>query len=138
MYPNTSITGHNSMYLYEKTVEECKDTCLTATNFLCVSFEHHPGGRICQFNTGNRWTLPYYFANYEGWNYYQRTCNAGIHFFSHSLRKHAYIVLTPLNPHFYIVKLGSVGVYIIFFLFLRKKKQQRLGVFIRTASARRF
>ena len=25
-------------------------------------------------------------------------------------RKHAYIILTPLKPHFYIVKLGFTGV----------------------------
>ena len=31
-------------------------------------------------------------------------------------RKHAYIILTPLNPHFYIVKLGFAGVYIIFLI----------------------
>ena len=29
-------------------------------------------------------------------------------------RKHAYIILTPLKPHFYIVKLGFTGVYISF------------------------
>ena len=28
-------------------------------------------------------------------------------------RKHAYVTLTPLNPFFYIVKLGFSGVYII-------------------------
>ena len=31
-------------------------------------------------------------------------------------RKHAYIMLTPLKPHFYIVKLGFTGVYIIFLI----------------------
>ena len=31
-------------------------------------------------------------------------------------RKHAYIILTPLNPTFYIVKLGFTGVYIIFLI----------------------
>ena len=31
-------------------------------------------------------------------------------------RKHAYIMLTPLNPTFYIVKLGFTGVYIIFLI----------------------
>ena len=31
-------------------------------------------------------------------------------------RKHAYIILTPLNPTFYIVKLGFIGVYIIFLI----------------------
>ena len=33
-----------------------------------------------------------------------------------SLRKHTYIILTPLEPHFYIVKLGFTGVYIIFLI----------------------
>ena len=30
--------------------------------------------------------------------------------------KHAYIMLTPLKPHFYILKLGFTGVYIIFLI----------------------
>ena len=32
-----------------------------------------------------------------------------------SSRKHAYIILAPLKPHFYIVKLVFTGVCIIFF-----------------------
>ena len=38
----------------------------------------------------------------------------------------------PLQPHFYIVKLGFTGVYIIFLISAQK---HRLWVFIRTASA---
>ena len=41
----------------------------------------------------------------------------------------------PLKPHFYIVKLGFAGVYIIFSYFCSK---HRLLVLVRTASARRF
>ena len=37
--------------------------------------------------------------------------------YSVSSRKHAYIILTPLKSHFYIVKLGFTGVYIIFLMF---------------------
>ena len=36
-----------------------------------------------------------------------------------SSRKHGYIVLTPLKPHFFIVKLGFTG-YTLFFTFLPK------------------
>ena len=36
-----------------------------------------------------------------------------------SSRKHAYNMLTPLNPHFYVVKLWFQG-YALFFLFLLK------------------
>ena len=36
---------------------------------------------------------------------------------SPSSQKHAYIILTlPLKPHFYIVKQGITGVYIIFLI----------------------
>ena len=35
-------------------------------------------------------------------------------------RKHTYIILTPINPHFYIVKLGFTGVYIIFLISAQK------------------
>ena len=40
----------------------------------------------------------------------------------------------PLKPHFYIVKLGFTGVYIIFLNFARK---HRLWVLVRTASLSR-
>ena len=50
-------------------------------------------------------------------------------------RKHAYIILTPLDPHFYIVKPGFTRVYIIFLISARK---HRLWVLVRTASARQF
>ena len=41
--------------------------------------------------------------------------------------------LDPLKPHFYIVKLGFTGVYIIFLISAQK---HRLWVLVRTASAR--
>ena len=41
----------------------------------------------------------------------------------------------PLKPHFYIVKLGFTGVYIIFLISAQK---HRLWVLVRTALARRF
>ena len=37
----------------------------------------------------------------------------------HTSGKHAYIILTPLKPHFYIAKLGFTGVYIIFLILLK-------------------
>ena len=37
-------------------------------------------------------------------------------------RKHAYIILTPLNPTFIIVKLGFTGVYIIFLISAQKHR----------------
>ena len=48
---------------------------------------------------------------------YKRHMPAGSYCFTS--RKHAYIVLTPLS-HFYIVTLGFIGVYTLFFLFLLK------------------
>ena len=52
-------------------------------------------------------------------------------------RRHAYVSLTPLKPHFYmyIVKLGFTGVNIIFLISAQK---HRLWVLVRTASPRRF
>ena len=41
----------------------------------------------------------------------------------------------PLKPHFYIVKLGFGGVYIIFLITAQK---HRLRVLVRTASLRQF
>ena len=41
----------------------------------------------------------------------------------------------PLKPHFYTVKLGFTGVYVIFLISAQK---HRLWVLVRTASARRF
>ena len=41
----------------------------------------------------------------------------------------------PLKPHFYIVKLGFTGVYIISLIYVQNR---RLWVLVRTASSRRF
>ena len=41
----------------------------------------------------------------------------------------------PLKPHFYLVKLGFTGVYIIYLISAQK---HRLWVLVRTASTRRF
>ena len=43
-------------------------------------------------------------------------CELACYFFCLSSRKHTCIVLTPLNPTFFIVKLGFTGVYIIFLI----------------------
>ena len=37
-------------------------------------------------------------------------------------QKHTYIILTPRKPHFYIVKLGYIGVYIIFLISAQKHR----------------
>ena len=37
-----------------------------------------------------------------------------------SSRKHAYTIFDPFQPHFYIVKLGFTGVYIIFLISVQK------------------
>ena len=52
---------------------------------------------------------------------------------SHTSQKEAYIILTPLKPHFYIVKLGYTGVYINFLISAQK---HRLLVLVRTALPR--
>ena len=43
--------------------------------------------------------------------------------------------IDPLKPHFYIVKLGFTGVYIIFLISAQK---HRLWILVRTASPRWF
>ena len=54
------------------------------------------------------------------WYCCERTLNAFR--IKQSARKHAYIMLTHLNP-FYIVKLGLTGVYIIFLISSKKRKR---------------
>ena len=66
------------------------------------------------------------FQNVVCWKFYLG-CKA-------SSRKRAYIILTPLNPTFYIVKLEFRGVYIIFLILLKTW----IAVLVRTASPRRF
>ena len=56
--------------------------------------------------------------------------------FRHTITKTYLYNFEPFKPHFYIVKLGSSGVDIIFFYFCIKKN--RLWVLVRTASPRRF
>ena len=66
----------------------------------------------------------------------QISCSAEL-----SMKKVLYIKKTclynfdPLKPHFYIVKLGFTGVYIIFVISAQK---HRLQVLVRTALNRRF
>ena len=57
-----------------------------------------------------------------------------------SRRKHAYIILIPLKPHFYTVKVGFTGVYINFLISAQNIDcgTCRLWVLVRTASSRRF
>ena len=43
--------------------------------------------------------------------------------------------IDPLKPHFYMVKLGFTGVYIIFLI---SAKKHRLWVLVKTASLRQF
>ena len=55
--------------------------------------------------------------------------------FKHSITKTCLYNFDPLEPHFYTVKLGFTGVYIIFLISAQK---HRLWVPVRTASPRRF
>ena len=57
------------------------------------------------------------------------------HTVCHSPRKHAFKIFDPLKPHFYIVKLGFTGIYIICIISAQK---HRLWALVRTASPRRF
>ena len=50
---------------------------------------------------------------------------------SNNITKICLYTFDPLKPHFYIVKLGFTGVYIIFLIFARK---HRMWVFVRIAS----
>ena len=62
-------------------------------------------------------------------------------YLKHGIAKCAYITKTclydtgPLKPHFYIVKLGYTGVYVIFLISASK---HIMWVLVRTASSRRF
>ena len=51
------------------------------------------------------------------------------------IRKTCLYNFDPLKPHFYIVKLGFTGVYIIFLI---SDQKHRLWVLVITASVRRF
>ena len=54
---------------------------------------------------------------------------------AHTITKTCLYNFDPLKPHFYIVKLGFTGVYIIFLISAQK---HRLWVLVRTAPPRRF
>ena len=44
------------------------------------------------------------------------------HLHMYNITKHAYIMLTPLNHHFYIVKLWFTGVHIIVLISFEKNR----------------
>ena len=52
-----------------------------------------------------------------------------------NIRKTYLYNFDPLKPHFYTIKLGFTGVYIIF---LNSSPKHRVWVLVRTASQRRF
>ena len=56
-------------------------------------------------------------------------------FFFSPITKTCLYNFDPLQPHFYIVKLGFIGVYIFFNIPAQK---HRLWLLVRTASARQF
>ena len=58
-----------------------------------------------------------------------------VQLFDHHITKTRLYIIDPLKPHFYIVKMGFTGVYIIF---LSSAQKHRLWVLVRTASPRRF
>ena len=53
-------------------------------------------------------------------------------------RKKCLYKFDPIKPHFYIVKLGFIGVYIFFLISAQKLRLWVLIRQVRTASARRF
>ena len=68
---------------------------------------------------------PYFLGKLKSFKMWSADCLPSILSINHlstttregpSSRKHAYIILTPLKPHFYIVKLGFTGVFIIFLI----------------------
>ena len=77
----------------------------------------------------------FFFFFFFFWALKSRTVYLNVHPAILTSRKRAYIILTPLNPTFYIVKLEFTGVYIIFLISAQKLI---LWVLVRTASPRRF
>ena len=61
--------------------------------------------------------------------------NASVIKYSDIITKTYLYKFDPFKPHFYIVKLGFTGVYIIFLI---SAQNHRLWVLVRTASPRRF
>ena len=51
---------------------------------------------------------------------YENIVFVSVNNLSYTSRKHAYIIFSPLKLHFYIVKLGFTGVYIIFLISAQK------------------
>ena len=64
-----------------------------------------------------------------------RNKNEKIAFIANTITKSRLYNFYPNKPHYYIVKLGFTGVFIIFSYFAKK---HRLWVLVRTASPRRF
>ena len=80
----------------------------------------------------NRWNLNN--IQQSSTRYAKRKTRARMQY-AHHITKTCLYNFDPLKPHFYIVKLGFTGVYIIFLISAQK---HRLWVLVRTASSRRF
>ncbi|ESO90317.1 hypothetical protein LOTGIDRAFT_233825 [Lottia gigantea] len=73
-----SLISHNRQLIEQVSVEDCKEHCNSATDFICRSFEYRPSGQFCQLSDVSRNLKPASFIAYDpSWNYYQRNCNTG-------------------------------------------------------------
>ena len=89
-----------------------------------------------------QWIIGLQRLNMHNFLFHGQFCAQLLHSYRRSLKvRQCYYNITktclynfdPLKPHFYIVKLGFTGVYIIFFISAQK---HRLWVLVRTASPR--
>ena len=91
----------------------------------CMSFFYHTTDRMCScastdYNNSSGLVYWHNMTYYKGKAFFFfprfRRWFIRLQRFDCTSRKHVYIILTPLKPHFYIVKLGFTGVYIIFLI----------------------
>lgn len=51
--PNAAISGYNNVHLVGVTAQQCRDACLSRTDFYCKSFDYYNGQGKCDLSSEN-------------------------------------------------------------------------------------
>lgn len=77
-HPGYAITGNNTERFNKIfSVEECRQRCLSATGFMCRSFEVHIGLGVCFLSTADKVEAGDNFNRWPGYVYQEWVCATG-------------------------------------------------------------
>ena len=82
-YPNSVLYDNYNKQIKPSSLEECKQACITETDFMCRSIDYRFIDSTCQLSSDNKCTAPEKFTSYTYWDHYQRNCLDWCTFYPH-------------------------------------------------------